>query len=83
MTRLEDLATGTLVRGIIPDAAAALLFANEPLRWIPGAYIQFVRWAGTTMSDNPAGTKKSSAVISSRFYARCRRFSHFRPSRIP
>ena len=28
-----------------PTHAGALLFAREPLRWVPGAWIQFVRWA--------------------------------------
>ncbi|MCY4076532.1 MAG: putative DNA binding domain-containing protein [Acidobacteria bacterium] len=36
-----------------PTHAGALLFAREPLRWVPGAWIQFVRWAGTTMADEP------------------------------
>ncbi len=34
-----------------PTHAGALLFARQPLQWIPGAWIQFVRWAGTTMAD--------------------------------
>lgn len=46
-----------------PSNAGALLFANEPLRWIPGAYIQFVRWAGTTMSDNPVDEKRFSGDL--------------------
>ena len=29
-----------------PTNAAVLLFGNDPLRWLPGAWIQFVRWAG-------------------------------------
>ena len=33
-----------------PTHAGALLFARRPLQWIPGAWIQFVRWAGTTMA---------------------------------
>jgi ATP-dependent DNA helicase RecG len=46
-----------------PTNAGALLFANEPLRWIPGAYVQFVRWAGTTMSDNPVHEKRFSGDL--------------------
>ena len=32
-----------------PTNAGALLFARDPLRWVPGAWIQFVRWAGKTI----------------------------------
>ena len=35
-----------------PTHAGAMLFARQPLRWIPGAWVQFVRWAGTTMADD-------------------------------
>ena len=35
-----------------PTHAGAMLFARQPLRWIPGAWVQFVRWAGTTMVDD-------------------------------
>lgn len=38
-----------LDRGV-PTNAAMLLFGRDPLRWIPGAWVQFVRWAGDTMS---------------------------------
>ena len=38
-----------------PTNAGALLFARDPLRWLPGASVQFVRWAGTTMADEPVG----------------------------
>ena len=36
-----------------PTNAGALLFAMDPLRWVPGAWIQFVHWAGTTMASDP------------------------------
>jgi ATP-dependent DNA helicase RecG len=41
-----------------PTHAGVLLFAKDPLRWIPGAYVQFVRWSGTTMSDEPKADKR-------------------------
>ncbi len=41
-----------------PTHAGVLLFAKDPLRWVPGAYVQFVRWAGTTMSDEPRDAKR-------------------------
>lgn len=46
-----------------PTNAGALLFAKEPLRWIPGAYLQFVRWGGTTMADNPVDEKRFSGDL--------------------
>ena len=46
-----------------PTNAAALLFAKDPLRWIPGAYIQFVRWAGTTMEEKPIDEKRFSGDL--------------------
>ncbi len=41
-----------------PTNAGVLLFAKDPLRWIPGAYAQFVRWAGITMFDEPRDDKR-------------------------
>ena len=35
-----------------PTNAGALLFARDPLRWVPGAWIQFVHWAGNTMASD-------------------------------
>ena len=50
--RFYDLSAGC------PTNAGALLFAKEPLRWIPGASIQFVRWAGTTMADDAVAARR-------------------------
>ena len=55
--RLYDLAADC------PTNAAALLFAKDPLRWIAGAYVQFVRWAGTTMANDPIGAKSFSGDL--------------------
>lgn len=33
--------------------AGVLLFAKDPLYWLPGAYIQFVRFAGDKLTDEP------------------------------
>ena len=41
-----------------PTNAGALLFAKDPLRWIPGSYVQYVRWAGTTMAADPVSDKR-------------------------
>ena len=46
-----------------PTNAGVLLFARDPLRWVPGARIQFVRWAGTTMADDPIGEKRFSGDL--------------------
>ena len=46
-----------------PTNAGALLFAKEPLRWAPGAWIQFVRWAGTTMADEPVRAQRFSGDL--------------------
>jgi len=35
-----------------PTNAGILLFAKDPLTWIPGAYIQFLRIRGTALSDD-------------------------------
>ncbi len=55
--RFYDLAAGC------PTNAGALLFARAPLRWVPGAWIQFVRWAGTTMADDPIAEKRFSGDL--------------------
>ena len=46
-----------------PTNAGALLFAKEPLHWIPGATVQFVRWAGTTMADDPVADRRFSGDL--------------------
>jgi ATP-dependent DNA helicase RecG len=34
-----------------PTVASILLFGREPLRWVPGAWVQFVRFDGTRITD--------------------------------
>ena len=55
--RFHDLAADC------PTNAGALLFARDPLRWMPGAAIQFVRWAGTTMAEQPVGERRFSGDL--------------------
>ena len=50
--RFYDLSAGC------PTNAGALLFAKEPLHWIPGASIQFVRWAGSTMAGDVVAARR-------------------------
>jgi len=45
--RLFDLKAGC------PTHAAILLFAKDPLRWLPHAYVEYVRFDGPTLSDTP------------------------------
>ena len=46
-----------------PTNAGVLLFAKDPLRWIPGAWVQFVRWAGNTIADDPIATRRFSGDL--------------------
>ena len=46
-----------------PTQAGVLAFAKNPLHWLPGAWIQFVRWAGTTLADDPIGEKRFSGDL--------------------
>ena len=55
--RFYDLAAGC------PTNAGALLFARDPQRWVPGAWIQFVHWAGTTMAEDPIGEQRFSGDL--------------------
>lgn len=50
--RLFDLARNC------PTQAAMLLFAKDPLQWVPYDYIQFVHFPGTDMAEQPLGDKK-------------------------
>ncbi len=55
--RFHDLSAGC------PTNAGVLLFGRDPLRWVPGAWIQFVRWAGTTMADDPIAERRFSGDL--------------------
>jgi ATP-dependent DNA helicase RecG len=46
-----------------PTHAGAILFAKEPLQWVPGGFVQFVRWSGTTMADDPIDEKRFSGDL--------------------
>ena len=46
-----------------PTNAGVLLFAKDPLRWIPGAWVQFVLWAGNTIADDPIGSRRFSGDL--------------------
>ncbi|HET6384974.1 MAG TPA: ATP-binding protein [Armatimonadota bacterium] len=40
-----------LTRDGRPNYGAILCFGRDPIRWIPGAYIQFLRFDGSTLTD--------------------------------
>jgi ATP-dependent DNA helicase RecG len=40
-----------LTRAGLPNVAAILVFGKDPLQWLPGAYVQFVRFDGLELTD--------------------------------
>ena len=46
-----------------PTNAGVLLFGKSPLHWIPGAWVQFVRWAGTTMAADAVADRRFSGDL--------------------
>jgi ATP-dependent DNA helicase RecG len=55
--RLFDLAKNN------PTHAAMLLFAKDPLQWLPHAYIQYVHFPGAEMDDEPLEEKRFSGDL--------------------
>ncbi len=48
-----------------PTNAGILLFGINPLAWMPGAYVQFLRVRGTTLSDSIGSEKELSGDLGS------------------
>ncbi|MGH8550975.1 MAG: ATP-binding protein [Methylococcales bacterium] len=46
-----------------PTNAGILLFGKNPLHWLPGAYIQFVRFEGGNLSSDPISEKELSGDL--------------------
>ena len=46
-----------------PTHAAILLFAKDPLQWLPHAYVQYVKFAGTTLTDEALLEKRFSGDL--------------------
>ena len=46
-----------------PTNAAILLFAKDPLQWLPHAYLQFLRFPGATMSGDPQGKQFTGDLL--------------------
>lgn len=57
LTSLRLLTDGT------PTAASLLLFGRDPLRWIPGAWVQFVRFEGTRVTDPIRNEKRVAGAM--------------------
>jgi ATP-dependent DNA helicase RecG len=47
-----------------PNYGAVLVFGKDPLRWIPGAYLQFVRFEGERLEDPVRDEKRLSGRLS-------------------
>ena len=43
--------------------AGALLFGKDTLRWVPGAYVQFVRYDGERLTDEPLNERRFSGDL--------------------
>ena len=46
-----------------PTHAAILLFAKDPLQWLPHAYVQYVEFAGATLNDDVLLEKRFSGDL--------------------
>jgi ATP-dependent DNA helicase RecG len=55
--RFFDLRTGR------PTHAAILLFGKDPLFFVPGAYLQYVRYSGLTQADDPLRDRRFSGDL--------------------
>lgn len=47
-----------------PNAAAILVLGKDPLRWFPGAYVQFVRFDGSEITDPIRHQREVSGKVS-------------------
>ncbi len=46
-----------------PTVAGALLFGKGPIQWVPGAYVQFVRYDGEQLVDKPLNERRFSGDL--------------------
>jgi len=46
-----------------PTYAALLLFGKDPLFFVPGAYVQYVRYEGLTLADEPSRDRRFSGDL--------------------
>ena len=52
------------VVGNVATNAGAILFAQEPLNWFPGAYIQYVRYDGDGLDSDPIDERSFNGDLS-------------------
>jgi ATP-dependent DNA helicase RecG len=50
-----------------PTTAGSLICGKDPRSWLPGAYVQFVRYPGNTIGDVIQDQKEVSGSLSSQF----------------
>ena len=55
--RFFDIASGR------PTNAGILLFGKDPLQWIPGAYLQFIRFQGVDLDSDPTAENRLSGDL--------------------
>ncbi len=55
--RFFDIASGR------PTNAGILLFGKDPLKWIPGAYLQFIRFQGVGLDSDPTAENRLSGDL--------------------
>lgn len=46
-----------------PTHAAVLLFGKDPLYFVPGAYVQYVRYSGSSQADDPLRDRRFSGDL--------------------
>ena len=66
-TDMQLRALRLLAPGGQATAAGILLIGKDPMAWLPGAYIQFVRYPGTAIGDTIRDEKLVSGVLSEQF----------------
>lgn len=47
----------------LPTHAAVLLFGKDPLFFVPGAYVQYVRYSGSSQADEPQRDRRFSGDL--------------------
>ena len=63
-SRQQMQALRLLSRENIPTVAAILVLGKNPIRWLPCAYIQFVRYAGKKITDEVLNAKEIHGTLS-------------------
>jgi len=66
-TREESLAALRFfdLRKNCPTVAGLILFGTNPLHYLPGAYVQYLRFAGTSLADSPIDQQQISGDLAS------------------